>query len=199
MNEVEKLGLFVGDRTEITPTDVEAVVTRNKQARAFALADAVGDRDLPKVLRCLDEALWEMQFDRQKSEIGLLYGLISKVRAMLLLKEMVQQGWVKADADYNRFKGQLERVPADAFPQDKKFNPLAMHPFMLHRALGQARNYTRAELVRAMSLLLRCNQQLIFSSLDETLVLQQTLVDMVRIEGSAPAAQRSVTPERRGR
>lgn len=190
VNEVEKLSLFVGDRTEITQEDVQAVVTRNKQARAFALADAVGDRDLPKVLRCLDEALWEMQFDRQKSEIGLLYGLISKVRAMLLLKEMVQQGWVKADADYNRFKAQLERVPSDAFPQDKKFNPLAMHPFMLHRALGQARNYSRAELVRAMSLLLRCNQQLIFSSLDETLVLQQTLVDIVRRDGAALVAGR---------
>jgi len=28
-----------------------------------------------------------MQFDKDKSEIGLLYGMISKVRAMLLLKE----------------------------------------------------------------------------------------------------------------
>ena len=189
-NEVEKLSLYVGERPEIGLADVQAVVTRNKQARAFPLADALGDRHLPRLLRSLDEALWEIQFDSQKSEIGLLYGLIAKVRAMLLLQEMVQQGWVKADADYGRFKSQLERVPADAFPEDKKFNPLAMHPFMLHRALSQSRNYSRAELVRAMDRLLECNQRLIFSTLDEALVLQQTLVEIARREGSEPADRR---------
>lgn len=189
-NEVEKLSLYVGDRPEIGLADVQAVVTRNKQARAFALADALGDRDLPRLLRSLDEALWEIQFDSQKSEIGLLYGLIAKVRAMLLLQEMVQQGWVRADADYGRFKSQLERVPADAFPEDKKFNPLAMHPFMLHRALSQSRNYSRTELVRAMDRLLECNQRLIFSTLDEALVLQQALVEIARRDGNAPANRR---------
>ncbi|PYK62838.1 MAG: DNA polymerase III subunit delta, partial [Verrucomicrobia bacterium] len=62
-NEVEKLALYVGDRAEIEVSDVTAAVTRNKQARAFALGDALGDRDLPRVLRCLDEELWEMKFD----------------------------------------------------------------------------------------------------------------------------------------
>jgi len=175
-SEIEKLTLFVGDREGIEKADVAAVSTRNKLARAFALADALGERDLAALLRRLDEELWDLQFDKDKSEIGLLYGLISKVRAMLLLKEMVREGWVKADADYSRFKGQLERIPAGRFPADKKFNPLAMHPYVLHRALGQAKNYSSAELVRAMDLLLACNQKLVSSGLDESLVLQQTLV-----------------------
>jgi hypothetical protein len=50
----------------------------------------------------------------EKSEIGLLYGLIGKVRAMLLLKEMLREGWIKPEMDYNRFKAQLERVPPEA-------------------------------------------------------------------------------------
>src|SRR5439155_12089648 len=87
-NEAEKLALYAADRGEIEVRDVNDVVTRNKQARAFALGDALGDRDLPRVLRCLDEEFWEMKFDRQKSGIGLLYGLITKVRAMVFLKEM---------------------------------------------------------------------------------------------------------------
>src|SRR5438094_6896704 len=110
-NEIEKLALYVGDRAGIEASDVTAVVTRNKQARAFALGDALGDRDLPRLLRRLDEELWEMKFDSQKSGIGLLYGLITKVRAMVFLKEMLREGWLKGDADYNRFKAQLERVP----------------------------------------------------------------------------------------
>ncbi len=183
-NEVEKLALFAGDRTEIEVGDVAAICTRNKSARAFALGDALGDRDLPRLLRTLDEELWEMKFDNQKSEIGLLYGLIGKVRAMILLKEMLREGWIKPDADYSRFKTQLERVPAAQLPEDKRYNPLALNPYVLFKALPQSRRYSQAELIQAMALLLKCNQRLISSSLDETLVLQQTLVQIVEQPGS---------------
>lgn len=193
-NEVEKLSLFAGDRAEVGLAEVRRIVTRNKQARAFALADAFGDRNLPGVLRTLDNELWEMQFDKDKSEIGLLYGLISKVRVMIFLKEMIREGWIKAGVDYARFKSQLERVPAGRFPDDRRFNPLSMHPFMLHRALAQSLNYTQTELVSAMEALLECNQRLISSSADEALVLQQTLVQIARrteaaISAPAPPAR----------
>ncbi len=181
--EVEKLALFVGDRAKITARDVETIVTRNKQSRAFAVGDALGARDLPGLLKALDEEFWEMRTDSQKSEIGILYGLISKVRSMIFLKEMQRAGWIKADADYSRFKMQLERVPAEALPTDRRFNPLASNPYVLFKAMAHARKYTVEELVRAMELLLECNQKLIFSSLDETLVLQQTLVSIVNGTG----------------
>jgi len=178
-SEVEKLCLFAGDRNKIEFADVSAICTRNKAARAFALGDALGDRDLPRLLRRLDEELWEVKSDSKKSEIGLLYGLIGKVRAMLLLKEMLREGWIKPELDYTRFKAQLERVPADKLPADKKFNPLALNPYVLYKALPQVKKYSQNELVRAMDLLLRCNQRLVSSGLDETLVLQQALVQIV--------------------
>jgi DNA polymerase-3 subunit delta len=183
-NEIEKLCLFAGDRRQIDAGDVNAVCARNKTARAFALGDALGDRDLPRLLQRLDEELWEVKFDSKKSEIGLLYGLIGKVRAMLLLKEMLREGWIKPEMDYNRFKAQLQRVPADQLPGDRRFNPLASNPYVLFKALPQVKRYSESELVRAMDLLLRCNQRLVSSGLDETLVLQQTLVQLV----SPPAA-----------
>jgi DNA polymerase-3 subunit delta len=182
-NEIEKLCLFAGDRRQIEAGDVNAVCARNKTARAFALGDALGDRDLPRLLRRLDEELWEVKLDSQKSEIGLLYGLIAKVRAMLLLKEMLREGWIKPEMDYHRFKAQLQRVPAEQLPGDRRFNPLALNPYVLYKALPQVKRYSETELVRAMDLLLRCNQRLVSSGLDETLVLQQTLVQIV----SSPA------------
>lgn len=178
-NEVEKVLLYVGERPEINIEDVDAIVTRNKQSRAFALGDALGARDLPQLLRTLDEELWGMRTDRQKSAIGLLYGLISKVRVMIFLKEMLREGWIKADVDYNRFKAQLEKVPTDAMPEDRRFNPLSMNAYVLFKALAHAKRYTLAELIQAMEVLLECNQQLIFSTLDEAMVLQQALVKIV--------------------
>jgi len=187
-NEIEKLCLFASDQKKLEVADVAAICTRNKTARAFALGDALGDRDLPRLLRRLDEELWEIKSSSQKSEIGLLYGLIAKVRAMLLLKEMLREGWIKPEMDYNRFKAQLERVPADQLPADKRFNPLALNPYVLYKALPQAKKYTQGELVRAMDLLLRCNQRLVSSGLDETLVLQQTLVQIVAPQTVAAGA-----------
>jgi DNA polymerase III delta subunit len=163
-------------------------VTKNRQARAFALGDALGDRDLSRLLRCLEDEFWEMKIDKQKSAIGLLFGLITKVRAMIFLKEMVRRGWVKDANNYNAFKSQLERVPPDAMPADKRFNPLSMNPYVLFKALPQAARYTEGELVAAMGRLLDCNRRLVGSSLDEALVLQQALVQIV----GRPAAAGSV-------
>jgi DNA polymerase-3 subunit delta len=182
-NEIEKLFLFCGSRPRIETGDVEAIVTRNKQARAFALGDALGDRNLPRLLRCLDEELWEVRRDSQHSEIGLLYGLISKVRVLILVTEMLAQKWLRPESDFSRFKAQLARIPAEALPEDKKFNPLAINPYVLFKALGQASNYTQAELIAAMDLLLECNRQLISRSLDPALVLQQASVRILSRPG----------------
>ncbi|HZF01646.1 MAG TPA: DNA polymerase III subunit delta [Methylomirabilota bacterium] len=181
--EIEKLSLFVGDKKKIEFSDVARICSQNKTAKAFALGDALGDRDLPRLLKRLDEELWEAKFDKDKSEIGLLYGLISKIRAMLLLKEMLREGWVKQTPnhpyDFQLFKSQLERVPKDKLPADKKFNPLALNPYVLYKALPQVKKYSQSELVRAMDLLLRCNRRLVGSGLDEALVLQQALAQIV--------------------
>src|SRR4030095_15046324 len=122
-----------------------------------------------------------------KSEIGLLYGLISKVRAMLFLREMIREKWIQPEGDYNRFKAQLERIPREKLPEDRRFNPLAMNPYILFKALPHARRYSTEELVSAMELLLQCNHRLVSSALDEKLVLQQTLLEIARSKTPATA------------
>ena len=180
-NEVEKLTLFVGDRPDITLDAVTRLVVPNKHAQAFGLGEALGDRDLVRALRALDEDLWEIRLkvDRNKSHIGLLYGLISKVRTLLLLQELVRNGHLPARPEYARLKGQLARLPPDLLPADKRYNPAAMHPFVVSKALPQTANYTAAELVAAMETLLACNQRLVGSGLDDDLVLQQALVQII--------------------
>ena len=177
--EADKLAAYVGGRDEVTRQDVHDIATRTKQAQAFALADALGERNLPKLLRVLDEELWVVKLDTKKSPIALLYGLISKVRTMIFLKELTRLKWIRTDGGYPQFKSQLEAIPDDRMPDDRKFNPKAMHPYMLFNALGHARHYSEGELTRAMDILLRCNRQLVSSSTDDTLLLQQALVQIV--------------------
>jgi DNA polymerase-3 subunit delta len=186
-SETEKLLLYVGDRAEVALTDVRTLTTRQKLAQAFALGEALGDRDLGKLMRVLDQELWEIRTgaDKKKSEIGLLYGLISKVRGMLMLKDLANSGALKPVRDYNAFKTQMDRVSQSAgegMPDDKRFNPLAGHPFVVFKTFNQSANYELPELVRAMDLLLGANVKLVSSGLDDAMVLQQALVDIVGLK-----------------
>ena len=177
--EADKLAVYVGEREEVMRQDVHEIATRTRQAQGFALADALGERNLPKLLRVLDEELWVVKLDAKKSPIALLYGLITKVRTMIFLKEMLRLKWIRTGGGYQQFKSQLEAIQDDRLPDERKFNPKAMHPYMLFNALGHARQYSEVELTRAMDILLRCNRQLVSSSTDDTLILQQALVQIV--------------------
>lgn len=177
--ESDKLALYIGERNEVTRQDVHEISTRTKQSKAFALGDALGERNLPKLLRVLDEELWEVKLDSKKSPIALLYGLISKVRTMIFLREMIRMKWISPGSGYPQFKSQLEAIEDDCLPDDRKFNPKLMHPYMLFNALGHARRYSENELTRAMGILLNCNRQLVSSSTENALVLQQALVQIV--------------------
>ena len=168
-----------------------ARITSGDAWRVIAAEAVAHDRDLPRVLRTLDEDLWGLKLDGQRSEIGLLYGLISKVRSMLLLKELLREGWIKPETDFTRFKAQLERIPAERMPADKRYNPLATNPYVLFKALPQVRRYTSAELVRAMEVLLECNQRLVTSGLEEAFVLQRALVEIVGPGTPRSAASRA--------
>ena len=181
-SEAQKLVAYVGDRTEVTLADVDAIVTRGKHARAFALADALGERQLGKALRHLDEELWSMQSDKQKSEIGRRYALIGKVRAMLLAGEMIREGFVRLSSDYRSFAAQLKELPADRFATDRRYNPADINAYVLFRAAQHASNFSREELVQAMDELLRCNRQLVGGSQEGGFVLQ---VALARILGGS--------------
>lgn len=54
---VEKAALFVGERDEIGPQDIEALVGETRVRSIFQLTDAVGAGDLAVALRCLSSLL----------------------------------------------------------------------------------------------------------------------------------------------
>ena len=74
-------------------------------------------------------------------------------------------------------------------PEDRRFNPLAINPYVLYKALPQVKRYSEAELIRAMDLLFQCNLRLVSSSLEESLVLQQALVQIVGNASPRPGVE----------
>ncbi len=186
--ETEKVSLYAGTRSRITAADVTAVVSQQKQAQAFGLAEALGDRDLPAALRHLDDELWQTQIKPDYDPLFILYSLVAKLRAMLLMKELQKAGLITRDTSYLRFKASLQQVPADLLPDNPKFNPLKAHSYTLFKASLQTANYTFEELVNSLQILLDCNQKLVGRQLDEAAVLQSALVKIIGVQ--KPAAPR---------
>ncbi|HCU85894.1 MAG TPA: DNA polymerase III subunit delta [Verrucomicrobiales bacterium] len=179
INECNKVATYVGDDPKVTTAAVRAIVIEGKHAKAFALGDALGDRNLQTVLQRLDEELWAAKTDKKRSVIGLVAGLVSKTRAMLMARSLLDAGLLKPARAFQQFKPQIDLLPVDLFPGDRRISPLGLHPYVLFNATRQAANYTRTELVRALEALMHCNRRLVSSSLDDTLVLQKTLISIV--------------------
>jgi hypothetical protein len=137
----------VGARAEVSTDDVRAIVTPGKHAKAFALGDALGDRQLPRLLARLDEELWAAKTDRQKSAIGLCSGLISKVRSLLFARELLDADMIRPANAYPQFKSQLDTLPAGEFPDDRRISPLGLHPYVLHqrRTRPRARSFNASQ------------------------------------------------------
>ncbi|MEE2715294.1 MAG: DNA polymerase III subunit delta [Verrucomicrobiota bacterium] len=185
VSECDKLAAYVGRSAEITVKDVRSIVTQGKHAKAFALGDALGERNLTKLLKRLDEDLWAAKTNRKKSVIGLVAGLVGKVRSLLFARELLDAGWIKPVRGFAQFKSQIESLSVEAFAEDRRISPLGLHPYVLFSATNQAQNYTREELVVAMDLLMHCNHKLVSTSLDESFVLQQVLTQIVVKEARA--------------
>jgi len=172
-SEVEKLIIYTAERDHITMKDLDAVCSNNKLVSAFALADALGKRNLSATLKHLEEEFWGLQFDKDKSEIGILYGIISKVRTMLVAKSLAESKLVKQTQNYYAFKKQLDSTGISAI------SSLKIHPFVLHKAFEDSKNFTREELISAMELLLKCNHDLVSTQQDKKRLIQQALVKIL--------------------
>lgn len=174
--ELEKLAAYVGQRHTIEAADVRAVGSASREAITWDLNDAVGERDLPRALRIMDRLLFQGE-----NPIGLLFALASRIRQMLILRELIDRK-VLQPANYGGVQAQLNRIPASVasqLPADKKLNPLLAHPFVVFKTLSQAARYTRPQLIRAMEWLLDTNRQLVSSALPDQLALEELVARIV--------------------
>jgi DNA polymerase-3 subunit delta len=83
---VEKATLFVGDREEIGPQDIEALVGETRTRSIFELTDAVGARDLGVAVRCLTGLL-----ESGEEPLAILGMLARQVRLLFRTKALQTQ------------------------------------------------------------------------------------------------------------
>ena len=156
-NELEKLILFVGQKTRITIGDVETMVLAAKQRSLYELTDAISAKDRVRALGVLDALLSSEEGD--EAAIGHIYMLARTFRQMLvILEKNVRDSRAIWQALWQGF-----RVP----------------PFAAEDIIRQARRYkSRRELTRALRLLARADLALRSNPPSKRLVLEKLVLDL---------------------
>lgn len=178
--EIEKICLYAGDERDSVDIElIRKIAVRSKEAEAFMLAEALGNRDLKAALHLLDREIASMASDKSKSVIAILYSLISKARALLMADCLIRNRLVQKGLSYGSFKAAVESLPEKLLSPEARFNPQAMPAYGLFLAYQQSGNYTRPQLIDMLDALLSVNIKLVSASVDPVILLQGTLIKLI--------------------
>jgi DNA polymerase III subunit delta len=156
--EADKITTWAAGRP-ISRPEVEALATPAREATAWALTDAWGERDAAAVL-----AACEAELERRDP-----FGISTRLAAHVGLVRSVQ------------------RLAADGLPAREIAKQLKLHEFRVKKALGHAGRYSEDELDAAVVRLAALDAAIKGASrLPSELALTRTLVELTR--GSEPAA-----------
>ena len=186
-NELEKLVCYVGPRPAITGADVHAICSVSRQAVIWELTDALGARRLPQAIAALERLL-----DGGEAALGIAAMLVNQVRLMLLARDLLDRRLIAVSGDRNGkfdFVRAFEGLPETAtahFPRTKE--GALPNAWRFYRCALAAKNFSGAELIHALDLLIEANRQLVSTQLDEHLVLAEVATKIVRQSADAPSA-----------
>ncbi len=155
-NEIEKLAAHAGGRA-ITAADVAALVATSASPRAFAFADALAGRDRARALTLLHEHL------EAGDSPQVLVGMIGYALRTLRL---------------------VRGTTADAGVQPKPIavlaKTLALHPFVVTKALRHVQGFAPEDLRRATQLLADTDWHMKTGRLDPALALERFVVAVTK-------------------
>jgi DNA polymerase-3 subunit delta len=160
VHEVAKVVTYVGERTQVTGADVEAIASRLGEASIFTLVDAVGGRDAARALSALHDNLATHEPLQVLSMIARQFRLILRAQALAVHRLSPP-------------------VLADR---------LSVHPFVARKVSEQARGY-HAEQFPAIFEALEGADRAIKTGSPARLVLEMLIVRLCGSDRRTPAPQ----------
>jgi DNA polymerase-3 subunit delta len=189
-NELEKLRVYLGAAGErVAAADVDAIVSVGREAMAWDLTDAMGERNAPALV----DALRRLEAQNE-NPIGLVTMAESRIRDLLVLRQAMDQHWLEVrEGERGATCRWKEPLPAgaDALLAALPRDPRSVAPFVQKKIAAQAVRYTLAELRRARLLLMELREKLVSSSTPPEALLEGALLRVVGWRKSAgPAVTR---------
>lgn len=148
-NELEKVGIYIRDKKDISYDDVKAAVGDFREYTPFDLADAVGRRNAEKAFLILSRLIQEGE-----QPVGLLGSIAWNFRRLMRAKAMEAAG-----TGFEEIKKKLNVI----FHQSASFHE-------------QMKSFSIPELKRAFDVMLQADRSLKSSGLEGELILERMIL-----------------------
>lgn len=176
VTEVEKLSIYLDTRKDVRSEDIQLIVAPARESENWDLAEAAGARNLSKAVAMLRQLLFQGE-----NAVGLVIGLESRWRELAILRGCLDRGWLKVttsgwktDAYWQDASGVDEALGS----LDK--DPRKTNPYRTVKLVEQARNFSLAELQRALAETLTVHEQIVSGSSAPDTLLELLLIRLLR-------------------
>jgi DNA polymerase-3 subunit delta len=143
-HEISKLLTYMGEERPITKEDAELLVSYVQEANIFNMVDALGTRDTRRAMELVEQLL-----DDGRAPLYLLRMMTRQFRILLQVKELLAKGTAAEDMR----------------------SLLGLHPYVVKKATGQARNFSNAQLESIYHQLLELDVAVKSGAMEERLAL----------------------------
>ncbi len=190
VQEIEKLRLYVGERNQVTVEDVREITSIGREAEAWDLLDAFGERDAMAAMATLK------RLSGQRGIGIMLAAMLEKnVRELLVLREAHDRKWAYGKKGASCGWSSSLAPEAAALLNALPVNPKTLNSWAMKKKLPHALNYTLQELRVARFRILQLRERMVSTALPEMYLLETTLL---RIMGKRPPTAASTRPAAAG-
>lgn len=174
VQEIEKLRLYLCGRVLISVNDVREITSIGREAEAWDLLDAFGERNAFALLDTLK------RLSGQKGIGIMLAAMLEKsVRELLVLREAYDRKWIYGGKGGGC--GWAASLPPDAslLLNSLPVNPKTLNAWAMKKKLPHALNYTLQELRVARFRILELREKLVSTGLPEMFLLETALLRII--------------------
>ncbi|MBU1565116.1 MAG: hypothetical protein KJ630_05750 [Proteobacteria bacterium] len=172
--ETEKLAHSIGDRATITASDVEEMVSRNREDALYELTDALGKRQADRALTILSHLL-----EQGIHALAILSTIRNYLKKQLIFRSLQMRDFPLWRSGMNARDFQNTYLPA--LKAEEEWGELLQgHPYALFMSFSKASEYSCSGLKRWLAMLLDAEFRLKGSPLPPRLVIEELLLAMVK-------------------
>jgi DNA polymerase III delta subunit len=175
VGEVEKISLFLGEHKSPRWNEIRDMVSPAKEATAWELHDAFGDRNLAEALRVTRLLLFQ-----GGNPVGLVIGLESRCRELIIMKGCLKRQWCRLTGGGQFVQAEWANDPeVETFFEQATPNLKKTNPYRVGRLGAQSNNFG-GELMKIQEMIVRAHQDMIETSLPQRLTLELLLLKILK-------------------
>lgn len=184
VSELEKLSLYVASKNEASISDVREIVSIGREAEAWDVLDAFGQRNCAKLVESLEP------LSGQNGISIMLSAMMDKnIRELLVLREAYDRKWLSSNGNWSRNLP----VEADMLLKSLPGNYRSMNAWRLKKSMGYVLNYTQQELRVARFRMIELREKVVSTAQPEMFLLEIALLRVMARKQQRSSERRRAT------